>query len=190
MITLSIQGFGFNTDIYETNVLNLTVVLIVVVKVVGDSLRDLLDQRRKTILLALREADQKARDAKKRLEKARRDLEETRLRATEIQAQVVQAIERKNITIQEQLERDLIRLQEAGKQAIDIEQRRMKKAVYRKLTDLALNSAENILLKTFQRQETSQKKLNEIRTQTMIHQLKRLRNLKIFYLTSFQLFFL
>jgi F-type H+-transporting ATPase subunit b len=174
MITLFRQGFGFNTDIYETNVLNLTVVLVVVIKVVGDSLRDLLDQRRQTILMALREADQKARDAKKRLEKARRDLEETRLRATEIRTQVVQTIERKNIAIQGQLERDLIRLRETGRQAIAIEQRRMKKAIYEKLTNLALSSAENTLLKTFQRQEIPQKKFNEIRTQTMIHQIKRL----------------
>ena len=49
------QGFGFNTNLIETNVLNLAVVIGVVIKVVGDSLRSLLDQRRSTILSTLQE---------------------------------------------------------------------------------------------------------------------------------------
>jgi len=52
IITLR-QGFGLNTNLFETNILNLTVVIGVVIKVVGDSLRSLLDQRRKTILSTL-----------------------------------------------------------------------------------------------------------------------------------------
>jgi hypothetical protein len=39
-------GFGFNTDIFETNVLNLAVVVAIVVTVVGDAVATLLDQRR------------------------------------------------------------------------------------------------------------------------------------------------
>jgi F-type H+-transporting ATPase subunit b len=53
------HGFGFNTNLLETNVLNLRVVVRIVVKVVGESLRELLDQRRQTILSTLQEADKK-----------------------------------------------------------------------------------------------------------------------------------
>lgn len=53
------HGFGFNTNLLETNVLNLRVVVRIVVKVVGDALRELLDQRRKAIVSTLTEADKK-----------------------------------------------------------------------------------------------------------------------------------
>jgi F-type H+-transporting ATPase subunit b len=181
MITLFRQGFGINTNLYETNILNLTVVVIVVVKVVGDSLRTALDQRRQTILSTLQEADQKAREAKRRLEKAQKDLEETRLRAEEIRIQVAQTIEKENLTIQTQLENDLIRFRERGKQSIELERQRIKQSIYKKITYLALDIAEDILMKAFKHQSISavkQKELNEIHTRTTFYQLKRLFYIK------------
>jgi F-type H+-transporting ATPase subunit b len=177
MISLLRQGFGFNTNLYETNILNLTVVFIIVVKVVGDSLRTTLDQRRQIILSTLQEADKKAREAKRRLEKAEKDLAETRLRAEEIRIQVTQAIEKENLAIQAQLENDLTRFQERGKQSIELERQRIKQSIYKKVTYLALDTAEEILLQTFKHQRISaskQKELNEVHTQTTFYQLKRL----------------
>jgi F0F1-type ATP synthase membrane subunit b/b' len=51
------HGFGFNTNILETNVINLAVVIAVVVSVVGDAVRELLKNRKETIINNLREAD-------------------------------------------------------------------------------------------------------------------------------------
>jgi F-type H+-transporting ATPase subunit b len=59
------HGFGLNTNLFETNVLNLIVVVRIVVTVVGDALRNLLDQRRKVILSTLQEADKKKRERHK-----------------------------------------------------------------------------------------------------------------------------
>ena len=42
--------FGFNTNLLETNVLNLAVVLAIVITYVGDALRGLLANRKQTIL--------------------------------------------------------------------------------------------------------------------------------------------
>ena len=106
------NGFGLNTNLFETNVLNLAVVLGVVIKVVGDSLRSLLDQRRKAILSTLQEADLKAKEAKQRLEAAQRTLEEARLRVQEIRAKAIQTIEREESLMQKQLKKDLCRLRE------------------------------------------------------------------------------
>jgi len=41
------HGFGFNTNILETNVINLAVVIAVVVSFVGDAVRELLKNRKK-----------------------------------------------------------------------------------------------------------------------------------------------
>jgi F-type H+-transporting ATPase subunit b len=55
------HGFGFNTNILETNVINLAVVIAVVSVV--DAVRELLKNRKETIINNLREADNRANEA-------------------------------------------------------------------------------------------------------------------------------
>jgi F-type H+-transporting ATPase subunit b len=165
MMTLLRQGFGLNTNLFETNVLNLAVVLRVVIKVVGDSLKTLLDQRRKSILSTLQEVDQKAKEAKQRLREANKTLEEARSRSQEIRIQATQAVERENCVAQERLESDRRRLQERRNQAIQLERQRMTQSISDQVSNIALTSAENTLLKLFLSKDTSnpkQKELNEI----------------------------
>lgn len=159
------QGFGLNTNLLETNVLNLAVVIGVVIKVVGDSLRSLLEQRRRTILSTLQEADLKAKEANQRLEAAQRTLEEARSRVQEIRIQTVQAVEREKSVAQSRLERDLRRLRDRRDQAIQIERQRTTQLISYQVSSLALNSAETILLNSLNPQEASnlkQKELNEM----------------------------
>ena len=168
------QGFGFNTNLIETNVLNLAVVIGVVIKVVGDSLRSLLDQRRRTILSTLQEADLKAKEAKQRLEAAQRTLEEARSRVQEIRIQTVQTVEREKSEAQKQLERDLNRLRERRDQAIQLERQRATQFISYQISGLALNSAENILLNALNPKNTSsskQKELNEMYVRETLCQL-------------------
>jgi len=182
MMTLLRQGFGLNTNLFETNVLNLAVVFRVVIKVVGDSLNTLLDQRRKSILSTLQEVDQKAKEAKQRLREAQKTLEEARSRCQEICIQTTQAVERENCTAQERLERDRRRLQERRNQAIQLERQRTAQSISYQVSNLALTSAENTLLKIFASQGTSiskQKKLNEICIRETFCQLNALYYYKI-----------
>jgi F-type H+-transporting ATPase subunit b len=168
------QGFGLNTNLLETNVLNLAVVVGVVVKVVGDSLRSLLDQRRRTILSTLQEADLKAKEAKQRLEAAQRTLEEARSRVQEIRIQTVQAIEREKSAAQKQLEGDLRRLREGRDQAIQLERQRATQFISYQISTLSLNSAEDILWNTLNSKSTSsakQKELNEMYVRETLCQL-------------------
>jgi F-type H+-transporting ATPase subunit b len=174
MMTLLRPGFGVNTHLFETNVLNLAVVVGVVIKVVGDSLRSLLDQRRQSILSTLQEADLKAKEAKERLEAAQRTLEEARLRVQEIRIQTVQAIEREKSIAQKQLERDLHRIRDRRDQAIQLERQRTIQLISHQISNLALNSAENILLKALGSQNSSgskQKELNEMHVRKTFCQL-------------------
>jgi len=69
------EGLGFNTNILETNIINLSVVIGVVVSFGGDALRSLLENRKQTILNNLREADQRANEAQEKLSQARTQLE-------------------------------------------------------------------------------------------------------------------
>ena len=56
MVSLA-EGFGFNTNLLETNILNLAVVLPLVFSLGKDTLTSILDNRREKILSSLRTAD-------------------------------------------------------------------------------------------------------------------------------------
>jgi F-type H+-transporting ATPase subunit b len=176
MMILLRQGFGLNTNLFETNILNLAVVLFVVIKFVGDSLRTLLDQRRQTILATLQEIDKKAREAQQRLNEAERSLEQARLRAQEIRKQTTQTIEREVSAIQQQLKSDLDRLQESGRQTVELERQRAIYSISSQISDLAMISAEDRLLNIFKSQSTSQKQLNEINVRDKLSQLNLFTN--------------
>src|SRR4051794_25142412 len=81
------EGFGFNGNILETNIINLTVVIGVVVSFGGDALRALLENRRQIILNNLREADLRAAEAQEKLTKAKTQLELAQKKAGEIREQ-------------------------------------------------------------------------------------------------------
>lgn len=176
MMVIIRQGFGFNTNLFETNVLNLRVVLGVVVTFVGDALRTLLDQRRQIILSTLEEVDQKAKEVQKRLEDAQRAVEEARNRAQEIRNQAIQTIEQEDLVIQEALKSDLNRIQERGKQRIKLERQRIIQSAAQQVAKMTLKIAEGTLLITFNSQRKSrskQKELNDMHVRETFRQLKR-----------------
>ena len=69
------EGFGFNGNILETNLINLSVVIAVVVSFGGDALRSLLDDRKQTILNNLQEADLKAKEAENKVKEFRKHIQ-------------------------------------------------------------------------------------------------------------------
>ena len=169
------NDFGLNTDLFETNVLNLAVVLGIVVTVVADAFRDLLDQRRKTILLTLQEADKKAREAQKRLEEAKKAVENARFRAQEIRIQAIQTAEQESFAIQKQLENDLQRLKDRSQQGIQLERIRTMQAIAQQVANLVLTTAESNLFASLGSQGqalSKQKELNEMHVRESFRQLK------------------
>ena len=69
------HGFGINTDIFETNIINLAAVIGIVISFVGSNLTAVLEDRKKTILNNLQEATQRALEAEQKLNQARTQLE-------------------------------------------------------------------------------------------------------------------
>jgi F-type H+-transporting ATPase subunit b len=69
------HGFGFNTNVFETNIINLAAVVGIVVSFVGNNLNSILQDRKNTILKNLQEANQRAIEAQEKLNQARIQLE-------------------------------------------------------------------------------------------------------------------
>jgi F0F1-type ATP synthase membrane subunit b/b' len=99
-------------------------VLAILLTFVSDAFRSLLDQRRQAILLTIREADEKAADARKRLRDVQEAVARARLRAKEICAQALQTSMQEKLALQKQSEEALYRLRERVLQSIRSERQK------------------------------------------------------------------
>ena len=73
--------------IFETNVINLTFVIVILISVVGNALTQSLSNRRETILMNLAEADKKANEAQEKLRLAKVDFEVAKDKASQLKKQ-------------------------------------------------------------------------------------------------------
>lgn len=133
------EGFGFNGNILETNLINLSVVIAVVVSFGGDALRSLLDNRKQTILNNLQEADQKAKEAEEKLTQARAQLELAKKKAVEIRQQGILNAEQEKKQSIRQTKEDLSRLEEVKQETIRFQQQKAISQVSQQVVSLALN---------------------------------------------------
>jgi F-type H+-transporting ATPase subunit b len=131
--------FGFNTNILETNVLNLAVVLAIVITYVGDALRGLLANRKQTILNNFREADQRASEAQDRLNQARLQLEKAKTKADEISQQALFTVDQEKKQIIYQTQEDIKRLSILQQETLKFEQQKAQNELAQKLVRLALH---------------------------------------------------
>jgi len=124
------HGFGINTDIFETNILNLAVVIGVVVTFVGGNLTAILDERKNTIVNNLQEATQRALEAEEKLNQARTQLEAAKTKAQEIRQEGVSRAAQEINTVVSQHEIRLAKLDEFKGETLSFYQQKAFKEAY------------------------------------------------------------
>nr|ALO21452.1 CF0 subunit I of ATP synthase [Lobochlamys culleus] len=128
--TLAHGGFGFNGNIFETNIINLAAVLAIVVSFVGNNLTALLEDRKATILKNLQEANQRAIDVQEKLNQARAQLEIAKKKAQEIREEgVLRASQEINNAVT-QHELRLAKLEEFKQETLQFYQQKAFKQAY------------------------------------------------------------
>ena len=142
------HGFGFNTNILETNIINLAVVIAVVISFVGDALRSLLENRKQTVLNNLREADQRANEAQEKLNQAQAQLELAKKKATEIREQGIATAEQEKMQTIRQAEKDVARLEELKDETIKLQQQKALSQISQQVVSLALTKVREKLAKS------------------------------------------
>lgn len=133
------ESFGFNFNILETNLINLSVVIGVVVSFGGNALRSLLSNRKETIVNNLQEADNKAREAQEKLTKAKTRLEAAKTKASEILEQGKFSAEQEKKQCISQTEQDTLRLEKVKQETIQFQQQKIISQVSRQVVSLALS---------------------------------------------------
>jgi len=124
------HGFGINTDIFETNIINLAAVIGVVVTQVGGGLTAILDDRKNTIVNNLQEATQRALEAEEKLNQARTQLELAKTKAKEIREEGVSRATTEINTVVSQHEIRIAKLQEFKEETLSFYQQKAFKEAY------------------------------------------------------------
>lgn len=124
------HGFGINTNIFETNIINLAVVIGVVVSFVGSNLTALLEDRRKTIINNLQEANQRAIEAQEKLNQAKAQLEAAKKKAQEIREEGISRANQEISTVVSQHEIRLAKLDEFKEETLSFYQQKAFKEAY------------------------------------------------------------
>ena len=130
ILSLAHGGFGINTNIFETNIINLAAVVGIVVTFVGNNLSALLDERKKTILSNLEEANQRALDAQEKLNKAKEQLEAAKKKAQEIREEGITRATSEMNTVVSQHEIRLAKLDEFKNETEQFYQQKAFKEAY------------------------------------------------------------
>lgn len=123
-------GFGINTDIFETNIINLAAVIGIVISVVGSNFTALLDDRKKTIVNNLEEANRRAIEAEQKLAEARQVLESAKKKAQEIREEGVLRVTEEINTVVSQHELRLSKLDEFKEETVSFYQEKAFKDAY------------------------------------------------------------
>nr|AKI29301.1 ATP synthase CF0 subunit I [Selaginella uncinata] len=138
---LTARGFALNTNLLETNLINLGVVLALLVYLGRGVLSNLLNNRERTILHAIRDAEDRYKEAADRLDQARARLRRAGVRADEIRMNGLSAVQREKRDLVNSADGDLARLEDSKNATIRFEEQRAIEQVRQQVARLALERA-------------------------------------------------
>nr|YP_009541047.1 ATPase subunit I [Lepocinclis playfairiana]AYQ93544.1 ATPase subunit I [Lepocinclis playfairiana] len=135
------EGFGINTDILETNVLNLAVVIGVLVYYGKPLISDIVTSRKNTILKTLEDAEARFQQASENLSFAKEQLQKAKIKAEQIRNQGTSIAKQAANKIINLAENDIKRLKETTLYTIKLEEEKCLTEVVRLLNDMAFVKA-------------------------------------------------
>lgn len=140
MVSLA-EGFGFNTNLLETNILNLAVVLPLVFSLGKDTLTSILDTRREKILSSLRSADDRFKQAQLELDAAKSELARAKDKVAEIQAEGRQTISALRLEEEKRFAEVSVRFSSLKEETIRLEEEKVIAEFRQQLIKVAFEKA-------------------------------------------------
>lgn len=135
-------GFGLNFDILETNLVNLAIVIGVLIYFGRGFLGKILSDRRTAIETAIREAENRKKEAAAALADQQQKLAQAQAEAIRIREQAEESARTAKAAILAQAEQDIQRLRETTAQELNTEQERIISELRRRTAALALQRVE------------------------------------------------
>lgn len=135
------QAIGLNTNFLETNVINITILLSGLVYLLKQFLGDLLKNRRKKVLAAIQESEERLEKANVRLIESEKQFDQAAIVIKQIEQEAILTAAKVRQSILDQGKLDIERLTEAGKASIAIAERQVVEQIQQRIIDLAVLQA-------------------------------------------------
>jgi F-type H+-transporting ATPase subunit b len=133
--------FGLNTNLLDTNLINLAVVIGVLFYFGKGILSTILTNRKETILSAIRDAEERYKEATEKLNQARIRLEQAKAKAEEIRANGISQLEREKQELIKAADEDSKRLEDSKNATIRFEEQKAIQEIRQQVSRLALERA-------------------------------------------------
>jgi len=141
------EGFGLNLNIFETNILNLAVVIFGLYKFLPGFLGKILERRRTSILSELQEAEERLSQSKLALSKAKSELASAKQTADKIRNDCKARAEAIRLESEKKTVEEMARIKQGAASDLNAEAARVTSQLRKEVAELAIEKALALLPK-------------------------------------------
>ena len=141
------EGFGLNLNIFETNIINLAVVVFGLYKFLPGFLGKILERRRTSILSDLKEAEERLAQAKDSFSKAKDELASAKDKADKIRNDCKARAEAIRLDSEKRTVEEMARIKQGAASDLNAEAARVTSQLRKEAEELAIEKALSILPK-------------------------------------------
>ena len=147
LLIFASEGFGLNLDLFETNIINLAVVIFGLYKFLPGFLGKILEKRRTTILTDLKDAEERLIQAKNSLSKAKDELASAKQKAEKIRNDCKARAEAIRLDSEKRTVEEMARIKQGAASDLTAEAARVTSQLRKEAAELAIEKALAILPK-------------------------------------------
>ena len=140
-LILASEGFGLNLNVFETNVINLAVVIFGLYKFLPGFLGGMLERRRSAILVDLKDAEDRLEEASKSLAQAKNELESAEQKAIQIRNDCKTRAEAIRLESEKRTVEEMARIKQGAASDLNAEASRVTAQLRREAAQLAIEKA-------------------------------------------------
>jgi len=140
-IIFAAEGFGLNFNLFESNIINLAVVIFGLYKFLPNFLGSILERRRASILADLNDAEDRLEEAKKSLAKAKKDLSVAEEKAAQIRSDCKVRAESIRLDSEKRTIEEMARIKEGAASDLNAEAARVSAQLRKEAARLAIEKA-------------------------------------------------
>jgi len=138
---LAAQGFGLNLNLFETNIINLAVVIFGLYKFLPGFLGSMLEKRRNVILSDLQDAEQRLAEAKNSLAEAKKELSAAEQKAIQIRTDCKARAESIRLESEKRTVEEMTRIKQGAASDLNAEAARVSTQLRKEAARLAIEKA-------------------------------------------------
>ena len=140
-LTFASEGFGLNLNLFETNIINLAVVIFGLYKFLPGFIGKILEKRRSTILIDLKDAEERLTQAKNSLSKAKEELTSANQKAEKIRNDCKARAEAIRLESEKRTVEEMARIKQGAASDLNAEAARVTSQLRKEAAELAIEKA-------------------------------------------------